>query len=176
MQDVIQSALGGENITQTIEGRERYPVNVRYARELRDNLPALERVLIKALTGAQVPLGQLAEITLTSGPAMIRDEDAQLAGYVYVDTGTRDIGGYVDQAKAAVAAGLTLPPGYTVQWTGQYEFQVRARERLQSMSPIVFFIIFMLLYMTFHSVSEAPASQVDDGECRDGRSHSHHVE
>ena len=155
VQDVIQSALGGENITQTIEGRERYPVNVRYARELRDNLPALERVLIKAPTGAQVPLGQLAEITLTSGPAMIRDEDAQLAGYVYVDTGTRDIGGYVDQAKAAVAAGVRLPPGYTLQWTGQYEFQVRARERLQMMIPIVFFIIFMLLYMTFHSVSEA---------------------
>jgi Cu(I)/Ag(I) efflux system membrane protein CusA/SilA len=155
VQDVIQSALGGENITQTIEGRERYPINVRYARELRDNLPALERVLIKAPTGAQVPLGQLAEITLTSGPAMIRDEDAQLAGYVYVDAGTRDIGGYVDQAKAAVAAGLRLPPGYTLQWTGQYEFQVRARERLQMMIPIVFFIIFMLLYMTFHSVSEA---------------------
>jgi Cu(I)/Ag(I) efflux system membrane protein CusA/SilA len=155
VQDVIQSALGGENITQTIEGRERYPVNVRYAREFREDLPALQRVLVRTPTGAQVPLGQLADITLTPGPAMIRDEDAQLAGYVYLDTATRDIGGYVKRAKAAIDGRLELPPGYTLQWTGQYEFQVRARERLQVLIPIVFFIIFMLLYMTFHSVSEA---------------------
>jgi Cu(I)/Ag(I) efflux system membrane protein CusA/SilA len=155
VQDVIQSALGGENITQTIEGRERYPVNVRYAREFREDLPALQRVLVRTPTGAQVPLGQLADITLTPGPAMIRDEDAQLAGYVYLDTATRDIGGYVERAKAAIDGQLELPPGYTLQWTGQYEFQVRARERLQVLIPIVFFIIFMLLYMTFHSVSEA---------------------
>jgi copper/silver efflux system protein len=155
VQDVIQSALGGENVTQTIEGRERYPVNVRYARDFRENLPALERVLVKTPMGAHVPLGQLAEIVLTPGPAMIRDEDAQLAGYVYVDTATRDIGGYVDQAKAAIAQHLKLPSGYTLQWTGQYEFQVRARERLKVLIPVVFFIIFMLLYMTFHSASEA---------------------
>lgn len=155
VQDVIQSALGGENITQTVEGRERYPVNVRYAREFRENLPALERVLVKTPMGAYVPLGQLAEITLTTGPAMIRDEDAQLAGYVYVDTATSDIGGYVDAAKAAIAQQLKMPAGYTLQWTGQYEFQVRARERLKILVPLVFFIIFMLLYMTFHSASEA---------------------
>jgi Cu(I)/Ag(I) efflux system membrane protein CusA/SilA len=105
--------------------------------------------------GANVPLGQLAEIVLTPGPAMIRDEDAQLAGYVYLDTATRDIGGYVDTAKAAIARELKLPAGYTLQWTGQYEFQVRARERLRILIPIVFFIIFILLYMTFHSASEA---------------------
>ncbi len=155
VQDVIQSALGGENITQTVEGRERYPVNVRYAREFRESLPALERVLIKTPMGAYVPLGQLAEITLTTGPAMVRDEDGQLAGYVYVDTATTDIGGYVDTAKAAIAQQLRMPPGYTLQWTGQYEFQVRARERLKILIPLVFFIIFMLLYMTFHSASEA---------------------
>jgi Cu(I)/Ag(I) efflux system membrane protein CusA/SilA len=155
VQDVIQSALGGENITQTIEGRERYPVNVRYAREFRESIPSLRRVLIKTPTGAAVPLGQLAEVSLTTGPAMIRDEDAQLAGYVYVDTATRDVGGYVDAARAAVARELRLPPGYTLQWTGQYEFQVRARERLQILIPLVFFIIFMLLYMTFRSASEA---------------------
>jgi Cu(I)/Ag(I) efflux system membrane protein CusA/SilA len=155
VQDVIQSALGGENVTQTIEGRERYPVNVRYARAFREDLPALERVLVKSPMGAHVPLGQLAEIVLTQGPAMIRDEDAQLAGYVYVDTATRDIGGYVDQAKAAIGQQLKLPAGYTLQWTGQYEFQVRARERLKVLIPIVFFIIFMLLYLTFHSASEA---------------------
>jgi copper/silver efflux system protein len=155
VQDVIQSALGGENVTQTIEGRERYPVNVRYAREFRENLPALQRVLVKTPTGASIPLGQLADVTLTTGPAMVRDEDGQLAGYVYVDTVTRDIGGYVNSAKAALARDLRLPIGYTLQWTGQYEFQVRARERLKILVPLVFFIIFMLLYMTFHSASEA---------------------
>jgi Cu(I)/Ag(I) efflux system membrane protein CusA/SilA len=155
VQDVIQSALGGENITQTVEGRERYPVNVRYAREFRDTLPALERVLVRTPAGANVPLGQLAEVSLTTGPAMVRDEDAQLAGYVYVDTATTDIGGYVDAAKAAIARNVQMPAGYTLQWTGQYEFQLRARERLKVLVPIVFFIIFVLLYMTFHSVSEA---------------------
>ncbi|MBM3819346.1 MAG: efflux RND transporter permease subunit [Acidimicrobiia bacterium] len=155
VQDVIQVALGGENITRTIEGRERYPVNVRYERDFRESLPDLERILVKTPRGAQIPLGQLAEVTLTTGPAMIRDENAQLAGYVYIDTATRDIGGYVDRAREAVASAVTLPPGYTLQWTGQYEFQVRARERLRILIPIVLFLIFMLLYMTFHSVSEA---------------------
>ena len=155
VQDVIQSALGGENVTQTVEGRERYPVNVRYARAFRENLPALERMLVTTSTGANVPLGQLAKISLTTGPAMVRDEDAHLAGYVYIDTGTSDIGGYVEAAKAAVARDLKLPPGYTMQWTGQYQFQVRARERLKVLLPLVFLIIFMLLYLTFRSASEA---------------------
>src|SRR5205823_2362009 len=113
------------------------------------------RVLVKTPMGAQVPLKELAEITLAPGPAMIRDEGGQLAGYVYVDTVTRDIGGYVDAAKRVVAEKVKLPAGYTLQWTGQYEFQVRARERLKILVPLVLFIIFMLLYMTFHSVSEA---------------------
>jgi Cu(I)/Ag(I) efflux system membrane protein CusA/SilA len=155
VQEVIQSALGGENITRTIEGRERYPVNVRYDRDFRESIPDLQRVLVKAPGGAQVPLGQLASITLTTGPAMIRDENAQLAGYVYIDTATRDIGGYVERARDAVASAVILPPGYTLLWTGQYEFQVRARERLQILIPIVLFAIFMLLYLTFHAVSEA---------------------
>src|SRR5262245_8127090 len=155
VQDVIESALGGENITQTIEGRERYPVNVRYASDFRQDLTALDRVLVKAPNGAHVMLGQVARIAISPGPAMIRDEDAQLAGYVYVDTATRDIGGYVDQARTAVEKNVNLPPGYTLQWTGQYEFQLRARERLKLLLPIVFFLIFMLLYITFHSVSEA---------------------
>ena len=155
VQDVIQAALGGQNVTRTIEGRERYPVNVRYARAFREDLPAIERVLVRTPMGSQIPLGQLAEIRFTPGPAMIRDEDGQLAGYVYVDTATADIGGYVDSAWAALGDRLQLPAGYTLGWTGQYEFQVRAQERLQVLIPIVFFIIFMLLYMTFHSVSEA---------------------
>ena len=155
VQDVIQAALGGQNVTRTIEGRERYPVNVRYARAFREDLPAIERVLVRTPMGSQIPLGQLAEIRFTPGPAMIRDEDGQLAGYVYVDTATTDIGGYVDSARAALGDRLQLPAGYTLGWTGQYEFQVRAQERLQVLIPVVFFIIFMLLYMTFHSVSEA---------------------
>jgi Cu(I)/Ag(I) efflux system membrane protein CusA/SilA len=155
VQDVIQSALGGENVTRTIEGRERYPVNVRYQQAFRDNLTMLRRVLVKTPMGTQIPLEQLAEITLTTGPAMIRDEDAQLTGYVYLDTETRDIGGYVERAKQAVTRRVTLPAGYRLQWTGQYEFQVRARERLKLLVPIVFFIIFLLLYLTFHSASEA---------------------
>jgi Cu(I)/Ag(I) efflux system membrane protein CusA/SilA len=155
VQDVIASALGGENITQTIEGRERYPVNVRYAADFRQDLGAIERVLIKAPTGVRLTLGQVAHVAISPGPAMIRDEDAQLAGYVYVDTATRDIGGYVTSARAAIEREVTLPPGYTLQWTGQYEFQLRARERLTLLLPIVFFIIFMLLFITFHSTAEA---------------------
>jgi Cu(I)/Ag(I) efflux system membrane protein CusA/SilA len=155
VEDVIESAIGGQNITRTIEGRERYPVNVRYEQGFRDTMPDLQRVLIKTPMGAQIPLAQLAAITLTPGPAMIRDENGQLAGYVYVDTATTDIGGYVDQAKRALAEHLKLPAGYTLLWTGQYEFQVRARERLKILIPLVFFIIFVLLYMTFHSAAEA---------------------
>src|SRR5580765_3466166 len=155
VEDVIESAIGGQNITRTIEGRERYPVNVRYGSGFRDSLPDLQRVLVKTPAGAQIPLAQLAEITLTPGPAMIRDENGQLAGYVYVDTATTDIGGYVDQAKRAIAEHLKLPAGYTLLWTGKYEFQLRARERFKILVPLVFFIIFVLLYMTFHSASEA---------------------
>ena len=155
VQDVIQSALGGQNITRTIEGRERYPVNVRYARAFREDLPAIKRVLVQTPTGGQIPLGQLADIEFTPGPSMVRDEDGQLAGYVYVDAATDDIGGYVSDAREAIADGLRLPAGYTLAWTGQYEFQVRARERLTVLIPIVFFLIFILLYMTFRSVSEA---------------------
>ncbi len=155
VEDVIESAIGGQNITRTIEGRERYPVNVRYEQGFRDTLPDLQRILVKAPAGAQIPLAQLAAITLTPGPAMIRDENGQLAGYVYVDTATTDIGGYVEQAKRAIDEHLKLPGGYTLLWTGQYEFQVRARERFKILIPLVFFIIFMLLYMTFHSASEA---------------------
>jgi Cu(I)/Ag(I) efflux system membrane protein CusA/SilA len=155
VEDVIESAIGGQNITRTIEGRERYPVNVRYERGFRENLPDLARVLVKTPQGPQIPLSQLAEVTLSQGPSMIRDENGQLAGYVYVDTATTDMGGYVDQAKRAIAEHLKLPAGYTLLWTGQYEFQVRARERFKILIPLVFFIIFMLLYMTFRSVSEA---------------------
>jgi len=153
--EVIQSAIGGADVTRTIEGRERYPVNVRYQQAFRSSLPDLERVLIKTPMGEQVPLTHFAQITLTPGPSMIRDEGGQLASYVYIDTATSDIGGYVDRAKQAVAARVKLPAGYTLLWTGQYEFQVRARDRLKILLPIVFFVIFMLLYLAFRSVPEA---------------------
>lgn len=170
VQEVIQSALGGMNITRTIEGRERYPVNIRYPRELRDDLEKIKRILIPVRGGGSsgmqpmsssyspvyhVPLGQLAEINHTTGPAMIRDEDAMLTGYVYVDVSGRDIGGYVEEAKKLIKEKLKLPTGYFLSWSGQYEFQVRAKERLKVLMPIVFFIIFVLLYMTFHSISES---------------------
>ena len=155
VQDVIQSAIGGQNVTRTIEGRERYPVNVRYDRDFRESIPDLQQVLVKTPMGAQVPLGQLAAITLTTGPSMIRDEDGQLAGYVYVDTATQDISGFVSRAQEAIASAVTMPPGYTLLWTGQYEFQVRARERLKVLVPIVLGVIFILLFMTFGAVSEA---------------------
>ena len=155
VEDVIESAIGGQNITRTIEGRERYPVNVRYERGFRDSLPDLARVLVKTPSGQQIPLGQLAVLALTPGPSMIRDENGRLAGYVYVDTATSDIGGYVERAKEAIGRRLKLPAGYTLLWTGQYEFQVRARDRLKLLIPLVFFAIFLLLYMTFHSVAEA---------------------
>ena len=122
IQTIIESAIGGESITTTVEGRERYPVSVRYARELRDDPEKLKRVLIPTTNGAQVPLAQLAELRLASGPAMIRDEDAQLAGYVYVDMAGRDIGSYVEEAKSKVAEQVKLPTGYTLSWSGQYEY------------------------------------------------------
>jgi Cu(I)/Ag(I) efflux system membrane protein CusA/SilA len=170
VQEVIQTALGGMNITRTIEGRERYPVNIRYLRELRDDIDKLKRILIPVRIGvppgiqgmggaksavAHIPLTQLADISVTTGPAMIRDEDAMLTGYVYVDATRRDIGGYVEDAKKVIKDKLKIPPGYFLSWSGQYEFQLRAKARLKILMPIVFFVIFILLYMTFHSVSES---------------------
>ncbi|MBI5629379.1 MAG: efflux RND transporter permease subunit [Elusimicrobia bacterium] len=148
---VIMSAIGGEPVTTTIEGRERYTVSVRYARELRDTLPKLRRVLVPTTSGAQVPLAQLADIELRLGPAMIRNENGLLAGYVYVDVAGRDIGGYVEEAKRRVAEGLRLPAGYSLQWSGQYENMVRVRERLKIVLPLTIFIILFLLYMNTKS-------------------------
>jgi copper/silver efflux system protein len=152
VQMLIESVIGGESITTTVEGRERYPVSVRYARELRDNPERLKRILIPGMNGAQVPLGHLADLRLTSGPAMIRDEDGQLSGYVYVDMTGRDIGGYVEEAKKKVAEQVTLPTGYTLSWSGQYEYMQRAQEKLIYVVPFTLLIIFLLLYINFKSV------------------------
>jgi Cu(I)/Ag(I) efflux system membrane protein CusA/SilA len=154
-QDVITSAVGGENVTTTVEGRARFPVNVRYPRELRDDLERLGRVLVMTPAGAQVPLRQIAEIKTVFGPSMIRNENGLLAGYVYVDTAESDIGGYVDRAKAAVAAAVPLPLGYSLEWSGQYENMLRVRERLKLVVPITVFTIFFLLYMNTRSTVKA---------------------
>ena len=151
VQTVIMSAVGGENVTTTIEGRERYPVNVRYPRELRDNVDRLRRVLVKTPAGPQVPLAQLADIQLVTGPAMIRDENGFVAGYVYVDMTGRDIGGYVEKAKKLVREKLTLPPGYVLQWSGQYENMIRVSRRLRVVVPVTLVLIFVLLFANTRS-------------------------
>ncbi len=154
-QDVIMSAIGGETVTTTIEGRERYSVNVRYAREARDDFESLGRVVVSTKGGAQIPLAQVADIRLVAGPSMIRDENAQLAGYVYVDIADSDLGGYVERARRAVAAQVTVPQGYTLQWSGQYENILRVRERLRIVVPLTIFLIAMLLYMNTRSAVKA---------------------
>src|SRR3989338_3407640 len=152
VQMVIMSAIGGENITTTIEGRERYPVNVRYSQEFRDDVEKLKRVLVPPPAGQHIPLAQLADIRLVSGPAMIRNENGLLAGYVYVDMAGRDIGSYVTEAKKIVAKELKLPPGYALMWSGQYENMMRVKERLKIVLPLTLFIICVLLYMNTKSM------------------------
>ncbi len=155
VQRAVSSGIGGENVAENIEGRERYPINVRYERDFRDNIQELSRVLVSTPSGAQIPLGQVASISFSRGPAMIRDEDGALTGYVYVDLKTHNYGGFVSKANEEMRSKLKLPAGYTYQWSGEYEFELRARERLKIIVPIVFFIIFVLLYMVFHSAAEA---------------------
>jgi len=155
VQDVILSAVGGENVTTTIEGRARYPVNVRYPRELRDDLDVLGRVLVMTPAGAQVPLSQLADIRRVTGPAMIRNENGLLAGYVYVDLTTSDVGGWVERAKEAVEREVSLEPGYSLEWSGQYENMLRVRERLKVVVPVTLFLIVFLLYMNTRSAAKA---------------------
>jgi copper/silver efflux system protein len=155
VQLAVTSGIGGENVAENVEGRERYPINVRYQRDFRSDIDSLRRVLVSAPGGAQVPIGELASISFSRGPAMIRDEDGLLTGYVYLDLNTKDYGGFVSDATRLLNARLKLPAGYTYQWSGEYEFELRARERLKLILPIVFFAIFMLLYMVFHSAVEA---------------------
>jgi Cu(I)/Ag(I) efflux system membrane protein CusA/SilA len=155
VQRAITSAVGGDNIIENVEGRERYPISVRYAPDFRDNADKLRQVLIATASNAQVPLGELAKVSFSRGPTMIRDEDAALTGYVYLDLNTRDYGGFVERADKLLRDKLVLPMGYSLKWSGEYEFELRARERLKVILPIVFVAIFLLLYMVFHSVGEA---------------------
>jgi Cu(I)/Ag(I) efflux system membrane protein CusA/SilA len=154
--DVVMTAIGGENISTTVEGRERYPVNVRYLRDYRSDIDRLDRTLVMAPGGAQIPIAQIADIKLVSGPGMIRDENGRLSGYVYVDLDTtrRDIGSYVAEAKKVVNEKVQLPPGYQLIWSGQFEYMERARERLIVVVPVTIFLIFLLLFFNTRSVAK----------------------
>jgi len=154
VQMVIESAIGGMNITTTIEGRERFPVNVRYQRSYRSDVNALKRTLIATPGGAQIPIEQVADITLTTGPTVIRTEQAQLLGYVYVDLADRDIGGYVEEAKRVVGQMVKLPEGYYLEWSGQYEYMLRAKERLKIVIPVTLLLVIVLLYFNTRSVTK----------------------
>jgi Cu(I)/Ag(I) efflux system membrane protein CusA/SilA len=154
-QAAVQNAIGGENVTVTIEGRERYAVNVRYMRDFRSSFSALGRVLVSTPDGRrQIPLSQLAEIRPVTGPGMIRDEDGLLTGYVYVDLAGRDPESYVQEASALLKAKLSVPAGYSFFWTGQWEAMKRVGERLQLVLPLTLFLIFLLLYLNTQSVTK----------------------
>ena len=155
VQQVVTSGIGGKTIAENIEGRQRYPINVRYSRDFRDNVEALSRLLIATPGGAQIPIGEVAKVSFSRGPSMIRDEDAALTGYVYIDLNTTDYGSFVTQADKVFQQQLALPAGYTYKWSGEYEFELRAKQRLELIVPVVFFVIFVLLYMIFHSAMEA---------------------
>lgn len=155
VQRSVTSGIGGENIAENVEGRERYPINVRYSRDFRDDIEQLKRVTIATPSGAQIPIAEVAKVYFSRGPAMIRDEEGLLTGYVYLDLATKDYGGFVTKADRLLREKLKLPPGYTYKWSGEYEFELRAKARLKIIVPIVFFVIFLLLYMLFHSTIEA---------------------
>ncbi len=152
---VIESAIGGTNISTTIEGRERFPVNLRYSRGFRNTLEDLKRVLVSTPNGQQIPITQLADVSLISGPTVVKSEGSMLVGYVYVDIAGRDLGGYVEEAKRIVAEQVQLPQGYYLGWSGQYEYMQRAAARLMYVVPLTILIVFLLLYLNFKSVTRS---------------------
>ncbi len=147
VQDVIETAIGGKHITWTVEGRERYSVNLRYPRELRDDVEKLKRTLIHTPAGPLVPMAQLADLRYSVGPPMVRDEDAQLVGYVFVDVAGRDLGGYVAEAKQTLAERIALPPGVHLAWAGQFQYLERAQEKLMFIVPLTLLVVFVLIYL-----------------------------
>jgi Cu(I)/Ag(I) efflux system membrane protein CusA/SilA len=155
VEDVIETAVGGKNLTTTIEGRQRFPVRVRYARDFRENPQQLGDVLISGSNGAQVPLSKVVTLHTTMGPSMISSENGLLRGSVLLNVRGRDVGGFVDEAKRTVATSVKMPPGYYIEWSGQYENQISARKRLEMVIPLVLVVIFVLLYRTYGSVKEA---------------------
>jgi Cu(I)/Ag(I) efflux system membrane protein CusA/SilA len=154
VEEVVATALGGEIVTTTVEGRERYGVIVRYPRDLRDNPQAIARDVLVSAGSAMVPLGQLAAIRVTQGPPSIRTENAELVAYLYVDMHGRDIGGFVAEADRAVRDQVKLPPGYRIQWSGQYEYLERAAARLRLVVPATLLVIFVLLFLNFGRLAE----------------------
>ena len=155
VQDIIMSAIGGMNVTTTVEGLERYPVNLRYGSELRDTPEKLRRILVPTPHGAQVPIAQLADIRIVKGPPAVKSENARKSAWVYVDLEGVDVGTYVKMAQQAVQENLKLPPGYSIVWSGQYEYMVRAQRRLMIVVPMTLVIIFLLLYLNFRNISES---------------------
>jgi Cu(I)/Ag(I) efflux system membrane protein CusA/SilA len=143
---VLETAVGGMTVTTTVEGRERFPVNIRYYRDFRSDLGALKRVLVPTMSGAQIPLGQLVDIKMSTGTTLVRSEEGELAAYVYIDVTDRDIGGYVQDLKRVVAEKVQVPSGYHLVWSGQYEYMERAKERLKIVIPLTLLIVFILLY------------------------------
>src|SRR5919197_365647 len=152
--DIVESAIGGKNITTTVEGRERYPVNTRYARDFREDLDALKRVLVPTPTGAQVPISMLADIHYKTGPPSIRSENGKLVGFVFVDITTSDIAGYVRKASRYLSERIQYPPGYYVEWAGQFQYLQAAKERLKIVIPFTLLIIFVLIYLNTRSVTK----------------------
>jgi len=155
VEDVIKSAIGGMDVTTTVEGLQRYPVNLRYPRELRDNIQQLKRVLVKTPTGAQVPLEELATLSIHKGPAVIKTENSRNSAWIYIDLSGIDIGTYVARARKIVNQDVTLPVGYTLVWTGQYKYMMEARKTLNLIVPMTLVLIFILLYIQFKNVTEA---------------------
>ena len=155
IQDIIMTAVGGMNITQTVEGLERYPVNLRYGSELRDTPEKLRRILVPTPTGAQVPIAQLADIRIVKGPPVVKSENARNSAYVYVDITGIDVGTYVKAAQKTVQQKIDLPPGYSLVWSGQYEYMVRAQKRLMIVVPMTLLLIFLLLYFNFKDITES---------------------
>jgi copper/silver efflux system protein len=155
VQTAVSSGIGGQNIAENIEGRERYPISVRYSQDFRDSVEQMRDVLLATPSGAQIHLGQVAKLSFSQGPAMIRDEDGQLTGYVFIDLKGANYGGFVEEATRKLQSQISIPATYGYKWSGEYEFELRAKQRLKLILPIVFFMIFLLLYMVFHSAAEA---------------------
>ena len=154
VQNVVGTAVGGRNVTWTVEGLERYPVNLRYPRHVRDSVEKLKALAVITPAGARIPLGQVADIRIEDGPEMIRSENARRTGWVFVDTAGRDLGSYVAEAKQRVAEAVTLPAGYSLRWSGQYEYLERARDRLGIIVPLTLAVIVVLLYLNFRNLAE----------------------
>lgn len=154
IQEIIQTAIGGMDVTQTVEGRERYPVNLRYPRELRDSLEELKTLPIITAIGASIPLSEVAQLNISEGPDMIRSENARLNGWIYIDIANRDLGSYISEAKEKIRHQINLPAGYSLTWSGQYEYLERAKARLGIVAPFTLVIIVLLLYLNFRRFSE----------------------